>query len=340
MADTASNDLFRLPEDLDSLARMRDQLSDYLNTLERNTDSVNAWLQKSQNGIIVGHHQLNRAVAQKNEKAALQAIQDLGDAAGFVLSMQDFKGQVATAFGTDSAVAKEVARHEPGVPKAILEVLPNITKPDPDAPAPVIRVAPAPVAAEPDPEKKRSIWNPGTWFGKDERAEEEARRDAAAEAERKIEEIKRHWRLVRSELISLQSDRHYYVDSFMDWVGETLAPQQDTDEVEARKLMEKYQNPQFVIDLAVQDYAEVMEVKVGQLRDRALRYSETAALIDEQRIGDFTATLRTLFPKNETTDSKQIKDLLLQDYKVVSFAEMALDRVQSRADQLLLLKMA
>ena len=55
---------FKLPEDLNTLSQMRDQLSDYLNTLERNTDSVNAWLSKNQNDIIVGLHRLNRALAK------------------------------------------------------------------------------------------------------------------------------------------------------------------------------------------------------------------------------------------------------------------------------------
>ncbi|MCC7038623.1 MAG: hypothetical protein IT560_15145, partial [Alphaproteobacteria bacterium] len=340
MADSLpSNADFKLPEDLQTLSQMRDQLSDYLNTLERNTDSVNAWLHKHQNSVIVGHHQLNRSVSLKNEKDALQALKDLGETAGFVLSMQDFKGQAEAAFGADSAVVKEIAKHALGVPKAILEDLPEIKLPDQNAPAAYIPPLPQPELPEAEPEKKRSMWNPATWFGKAEREEEEARKNAEAEAQRKIDEIKRHWRLVRSELIGLQSDRHYYVDSFMDWVGETLAPQK-ADDSEAKKLMEKYQNPQFVIDLAVRDYAEVMEVKVGMVKDRALLYSKTAALIDEQRIGEFAAMLPALFPKSETSESKQLKELLLQDYKVVSFAEMALDRVAKRDDQLLLLKTA
>ncbi len=340
MADSLpSNGDFKLPQDLATLSQMRDQLSDYLNTLERNTDSVNAWLLKHQNSVIVGHHQLNRSVSLKNEKDALQALKDLGETAGFVLSMQDFKGQAEAAFGVDSAVVKEIAKHSLGVPKAILEDLPEIKLPDENAPAAYVPPLPQPELPEPEPEKKRSMWNPATWFGKDERAEEEARKSAEAEAQRKIDEIKRHWRLVRSELIGLQSDRHYYVDSFMDWVGETLSPQKES-EAEAKKLMEKYQNPQFVIDLAVKDYAEVMDVKVGMVKDRALLYSKTAALIDEQRIPEFNALLPGLFPKSETSESKQLKQLLLQDYKVVSFAEMALDRVTKRDEQLLLLQTA
>lgn len=338
MADNLpSTEDFKLPDDVGTLSQMRDQLSDYLNTLERNTDSVNAWLSKHQNTIIVGMHQLNRALSQKDEEKALKAFRDLGETAGFVLSVQDFGKAAEDAFGKDSKFGKEIKKTEAGVPKAIIEDLPELKLPEANAPAAAAAAAPAP---EPEPpkkeESKKSIWNPGTWFkgdsGKSDNAEEEA--------QRKIDEIKRHWRLVRSELISLQSDRHYYVDSFMDWVGETLAPENGTVDPETDKLMEKYQNPQVVIDLALKDYAEVMQVKAGVVRDRALLYSKTAQLIDEQRIAEFATMLPALFPETETVESAQMKALLLQDYGVASFAEMALDRTERRDEQLILLKTA
>lgn len=328
---------FRLPEDLGTLSQMRDQLGDYLTTLERNTDSVNAWLAASQNGIIIGLHQLNRAIAERKEQDAVAALTRLGDAAGFVLTIQDFRSLAETSFGRDGAFAQAVAAIEPGFPKKILEELPEIKLPGADAPA--IAAPPPPPPPPPEPQKpasKKKWWSPGTWFEGDD----DGAANAEEEAQRRIDEIKRHWRLVRSELISLQSDRHYYIDSFMDWVGETLAPEGGAEDPDAAKLMEKYQNPQVVIDLALRDYAEVMEVKAGQLRDRALLYSKTAALVDEQRIAEFSAMLPALFPKTETAETAQVKALLLQDYGVASFAEMALDRTARRDEQLLLLKTA
>ncbi len=334
--DLPSNAQFRLPEDLTSLAQMRDQLSDYLNTLERNTDSVNGWLAKNQNKIIVGHHQLSRAVDGKDEKAALAALQTLGDASGFVLSLQDFSARGAKAFGAKSAFVKAVDNIARGVPAAILEDLPELTMPDPNAPLPQVVAPPAPPQIAPEPEDSKKWWKPASWFQKGG-AEEP---NTEEESQRRIDEIKRNWKLVRSELISLQSDRHYYIDSFMEWIGETLEPEKGVEDPAAAKLMEKYQNPQYVIDLAVQDYAEVIDVKARQLREKALGYSDAAALIDQQRIAEFVASLPKLFPKPETNEARQQKDLLLQDFGVVSFAELALDRVKSRADQFLLLDAA
>lgn len=329
---------FKLPEDLNTLSQMRDQLSDYLNTLERNTDSVNAWLSKNQNDIIVGLHRLNRALAKKSDAEAVKALSGLGEIAGFVLSIQDFKGAAETAFGANSNFAAAAARVQPGIPKNILEDLPEIRLPDETTLRPAMPPAPEPAPEEPKVVKK--WYNPGTWFDKSEERAAEAKKNAEEEAQRKIDEIKRHWRLVRSELISLQSDRHYYVDSFMDWLGEELAPQPGHTDAEAQKLMEKYQNPQVVIDLAMEDYAQVMHVKADALRERALLYSKTAALIDEQKIAEFAAMLPALFPKSETVETQQIKALLLKDFEVTSFADMALSRVHRRDEQLLLLKTA
>src|SRR5262245_4003689 len=119
--DLPSRPQFTLPEDLDSLAKMRDQLGDYLNTLERNTDTVNAWLAKHQNGIIVGLHQLNRGISRRNEQEALTALQKLGETAGFVIAIQDFPALAEGAFGRDSKLVAEIAKLQPGIPKAILE---------------------------------------------------------------------------------------------------------------------------------------------------------------------------------------------------------------------------
>lgn len=338
--DLPSTGQFRLPEDLNTLSTMRDQLGDYLNTLERNTDSVNAWLATNQNDIIVGLHRLNRALGLKDEAGAIKHLKELGDKAGFVLSIQDFGTLADAAFGANSAFVAEAKKVERGIPKRILEDLPEIKMPDPNAPVAVVAPPPPPPVDEEAEKKGKKWWNPGTWFDKSEERAAEARKNSEEEAQRKIEEIKRHWRLVRSELISLQSDRHYYVDSFMDWVGETLAPEKPMTDPEMQRLMEKYQNPQIVIDLAMEDYAQVMDVKANALRERAMLYSKTAALIDEQKIAEFAALLPALFPKHDTVETKQVKDLLLQDYSVASFADMALLRVERRDEQLLLLKTA
>ena len=129
----------------------------------------------------------------------------------------------------------------------------------------------------------------------------------------------------------------------MNWVGETLAPAPAaaapaTPNVD--KLMETYQNPQYVIDLARADYDLVINVKAQGVREKALEYSKTATLIDEQRIPEFAAMLPGLFPKIESNDTKQLKEFLLKDFGAVSFADLALNGVKDRAHQLLLLETA
>lgn len=341
MADTLpSNNPFKLPEDVTTLSQMRDQLSDYLNTLERNTDAINLWLQKNQPQLIMGYHRLVRAVKyQKDEQEALKTLAAFGDAAGFVLSVSDFATLSDAAFGANSTLSQEIRKSQVGVPPKILEELPEIKLPDPNAPPRVIVAPPPPPEPEKEPEKKK-WWQPSGWFKKDNKPAGPDPEEVAAEESRRAEELRRHWRLVRGELISLQSDRHYYIDSFMNWVGETLAPASGTATPNVDKLMETYQNPQHVIDLARSDYDLVINVKAQGVRDKAAAYSQTASLIDEQKIADFVALMPALFPKTETNETKQLKEFLLQDFGVASFADMALTRVKSRADQLLLFETA
>ncbi|MEZ0260884.1 MAG: hypothetical protein ACAH80_07730 [Alphaproteobacteria bacterium] len=345
MADAApSKAEFQLPKNPETLAKMRDQLSDYLGTLERNTDAINAWLQKNQAELITGHHQLVRAIKyQKDETAALKILNGFGDAAGFVAAMQDFTKLADENFGANSTFAQEIKRLQLGVPAKILEELPEMKLPGPEDDQPVIVAAPPPPPPAPEPEKKK-WWQPSGWFGgkKDEGPKGPSQAEIDAENQRREDELRRHWRLVRGELIALQSDRHYYVDSFMEWVGETLAPEdgKPKDDNALAKLMEKYQNPQTVIDLARKDYSDVVDVKAQALRDRAVTYSQTASLLDEQRIDAFTNYLPTLFPKVETNETKQMKEFLLKDFGAASFAELALNHVKDRRKQLDLLEMA
>ena len=322
---------FKLPEDVHLLARLRDQLDDYLSTLERNTDSINGWLSENQNEIIVRHHQLVRAITHdKNETKAEAALKNLGDMTGFVLNLQDFEKLAAEQFGKNSKIVQAIAQAPRGFPARILEELPEISMPkdgEEVAPVAIVPVTNAPVEPE---NPKKGFWSSvGGWFkGKD--PEEEAREQEEA--------VRRHWRNLRSELVSLQSDRHYYIDSFMDWIGENLEP--ENPQAPAAPLMEQYQNPQYVINLAQRDYAEVNEGKTRRLAEQSLSYSHIARTIDEQRIGAFITLLPDLFPKTETQESKQLKTLLLTDYGVASFAELALTHVKDRKDQLALLSAA
>lgn len=333
---------FKLPEDVHLLARLRDQLSDYLSTLERNTDSINEWLTSNQDSIIVGHHQLVRAITHtKDEQKALETFKGLGDIAGFVLNLQDFEALAKSQFGDNSTLAATMRKTAHGFPAKILEDLPEIKMPKDGESVEAVGIVPvsatgtssmpAPKVPELDlPEKKKGFWTSvgGIFKGT----------DPVEEARQKEDAVRRQWRSVRSELVSLQSDRHYYIDSFMDWIGENLAP--EDPKVIADPLMLQYQNPQYVINMAQQDYAEVNEGKTKRLNTQALAYSRIARTFDEQKIDDFIAFLPSLFPKTETAESRNLKKLLLTDYGVASFAELALTQVKDRKDQLALLSTA
>lgn len=318
---------------------MRDQLSDYLSTLERNTDAVNAWLDANRADILLANHRLTRAISQdKNAQEAMRLIKEMGDAAGFVLGLQDFRALATTALGQGAQDLDALIAATPaGLPARILEKLPDLRAPSAaEMAAPV--VAPATLSDEEREAARAKWWNPGSWFGK---SEEQLQAEAQAESARKIADIKRHWGLVKAELISLQSERHYYIDSFMDWIADTMQPEgTPKSEADAAREMLTYQNPQRVIDLAHEDYGRVVHGKAQALCAQARAYCTLAACIDEQDIETFAEKLPALFPVADTPESLLTRTLLLKDFGVASFAELALERVKNREDQMILLKAA
>lgn len=333
MADpTPSTTPFKLPDDVHVLAHLRDQLGDYLSTLERNTDSIREWLSEQQNSIIVGHHRLVRAITfDKNEQKAQKVLGELGETAGFILNMQDFAALAEKQFGKDSKLAQTLSAAKRGFPADILEDLPEVRVPkDGDTVEAIGLQTRVEIPGMEIEEQKKGFWSSlgGMFKGN----------DPEAEARHKEEAIKRHWRNLRSELISLQSDRHYYIDSFMDWVGENLQPEEP--ETSAAALMQQYQSPQYVIELAQNDYAEVNNVRAARLNTQALEYSALAQKLDTQDITGFIALMPGLFPRDETPETKRSKELLLTDFGVASFAELALTHVKADADRIALLSAA
>lgn len=329
MTSSSNVKTFELPSDLGKLALMRDQLSDYLATLERNTDAVNTWLNENKESVILGHHKLFRAVTlDKNEDTAIKVLQGLGTAASFVLSLQDYDALGTAQFGADSAFSKELAKIKPGVPAEILEDLPEISSIDKNNAAEVTFEAKPTTAPAAQEEEKGAWWSSvSNWFKKDTKREEE-------EAKRQEEDVRRKWLDLRRDLIALQSEQHYYVDSFMDWVGETLAPEETGSDTP--DLMLQYQSPAYIIALAQDDYAGVMVTKADLLREDALSYSKLATMLDKQDIKAFAAEIPALFPKEDTTESLHLRSMLLQDFDAVSFTDLALSHPKSRDDQALL----
>lgn len=319
-------------KDLQSLAQLRDELGDYLATLERNTDSVNNWLIANKNNIILFHQRLDRALINKDEATALSLITEMGDAAGFVLSLQDFRTKSEEAFGKDNAFLKAVAGISDSLPAKLQEPLPTLTIPVEEAEE---EAPPLPVVVEPKKEEKKWWSSASSWFKKDTKElaaaeEEKAKKEEAAD-------IYRKWRLVQTEILGLQSDRHYYIDSFMDWVGDTLTPKPldengRTPDVSGKML--QYQDPTYIISLAQGDYQEVVEGKARALREVALSYSRVASAVDRQDIEALKQELKeNVCPKKTTPESDLLKKILLDDYQCKSIDELILTRIKSRKAQ-------
>jgi hypothetical protein len=335
---------FRLPTDVHQLAQMRDLLADYLGTLERNTDAVSEWLTEEQDNIILSHHQLVRAISRKDESAAtgiLESAQAQG-IAGFVLSLQDFTKLSTAAFGAKSALSTLTQKipHDP--PDGILEALPSLIAPNETNHPPALIVQEPEAPAE-TPKKKKGFWSAikeSFTNAEKKAAEEKARQEQ--ERQRQEEETRRRWHTVRKDLISLQSDRHYYVDSFMDWIGESLAPERSAPGDNIDHLMDTYQSPQYVIDAARHDYDRVIGAKTEILHQKALEYSTFAKFIDEYDINAFADMMPKLFSRDDLQREKQYRRILLQDMAAYgdSFVALSLSYPKTREDQFRLLESA
>jgi hypothetical protein len=335
MTDSSSSpENFKLPQDIETLSLLRDQLGDYLSTLERNTDAVNEWLAKNEDAILISHHALARAIRQKDQAAFDKAMKEAGDdVAGFILGFEGFKASFEKSFGKGAFDAFEKKAFS-GVPKKLLEDLPEIKIPEPEevVAAPAIELPPEPVAEPVVEEKKKGFWKK-LFGGGDDAEEAEKEEDPAVVQQRAEEEMKKRWRAMRAELISLQSDNHYYIDSFMKWVVDGMEP--ETAGAHSPAMMDEYQNPDYVIKCAQVDYDNALITKTQNLQEKAIAYSGLAAILDEQDIPELIGFMPTIFKQEKT------KQLLLKSFNVDSFAELALNHYDhDREKQLNLLSEA
>lgn len=294
-------------KDIDMLNDMRDLLGDYLATVERNTDAVNHWLSANRHKIILSHQRLDRAIYQKDEAAAAALIASMGDAAGFVLSLQDFRAKSEAAFGKDNKFLKAAASVKDRLPDALQEPLPRIDSFEKYFP---FLQQDLPVATE----ESEKWWDAASgWFNRKEKRK--------AEQERKLFS---QLQTVQAEILGLQSDRHYYIDSFMEWVADSMG----ANTPDNAALMQQYKNPAHVIALAQADYREAVETRANAVRDAALDYARLAGAIDRQ---DMRWAMDDRLRKNSEAD-RQLQAILLEDYQSLSFAEIILNNVKSRTD--------
>jgi hypothetical protein len=325
---------FTLPEDVDALARMRDRLAAYLETLERNTKTLSDWMNANKETIVLGYHRLNGALGGKDEVAAISAVTQLGPAAGFVLTIGDFSNRVKTTFGENSAVAKHIAKFTSPYPPGVLEDLPEVSDKNANFLSPDVPDAPEIERPKPAEKKKSSggIWSFVKGAFDDPAAE-------AAEAQRLAEEKMEKWRKVRDDMIGLTSNKHYYVDAVMDYIGqaldETTPPDVDTE------IMLAYKHPQFIIDRATEDFDAVNMNKSAGIRATAARYAKIASLFEKKEsVPAMLDAMERLHTGVNESQEAFMRKVLFKDMGIASFSDYALNHVTDAAVQFSLLKKA
>lgn len=331
-----------LEGDVQSLGHLRDQLALALVTMEQNTDRVTAWLKQNREAIIVTRQHLMRAINGK-KKAQLSKIIGAGsqgkysrDVIGFLLSDGEMLAAATTAFGADNADVVALGNIPAGVPAQLIEALPALGIPE-EISDNLVRMqklqdgTPAAPAQADKPAEKQKGGVLSGWF------KSQTQRDTE-DAEAAYQGMLTHWRQIQRDLIGLQSDRHYYIDSFMDWVGENLSP--STPEQNFAAIMTQYRHPSYVIARAQEDYDQALKVRTRSLLDDATTYSNVAQLLDKQDITAFINELPVLFPRPDQTAAAEMRRLLLADFEASSFADIAMQHVIDPAARLALLEAA
>ncbi len=311
------------PQDLRTLLALRD----YLVITGRNTAAANDWLAANENGIILFYQRLNRALNNRNEAKAISLLAEMGDLAGFVLGLQDFNAKAEAAFGKGSAFQKAAAAIPPGLPAGLQESLPEISSLDTDI---LSRIEQDKQLLKIEESLKKPSLSVASWFHRKEKQQQELALD-----------MRRQTHAVRDEILCLQSDRHYYIDSFMDWVADTLAPEMADENgtaPDAGIKMLQYQNPLHIIGHADADHKTAVETKTAVLRDAALRYSRLAEAIDRQDAHDIFRLIDMVYPSVTTHDSKALQNILLQDYHAASLPEIILKQMRSKPSRDFLLQ--
>lgn len=330
-----------LEGDVQSLGHLRDQLALALVTMEQNTDRVSAWLKQNREAIIVTRQHLMRAINGK-KKAQLSKILSATtqgkysrDVIGFLLSDGDMLAAATAAFGADNSDVIALGNIPAGVPAQLIETLPALGIPE-EISDNLVRMqklqdtTAAPAQADKPAEKQKGGVLSG-WF------KSQTQRDTE-DAEAAYQGMLTHWRQIQRDLIGLQSDRHYYIDSFMDWVGENLSP--STPDQNFAAIMTQYRHPSYVIARAQEDYDQALTVRTRALLDDATTYSNVAQLLDNQDITAFINELPVLFPRPDQPASAEMRRLLLADFEASSFADIALKHVTDPAARLALLEAA
>jgi hypothetical protein len=303
-------------ESMDDLAALRDGLKQYLAAAEENAAAISGWFADNREKTILFHHQLVRALDERDDKKAAALIPEMGDIAGTVLSLQDFPALAERTLGRQGAFQKTISHMPPAFPPDLVAPLPEILLQEMDVPASIENVRQA-LATE-DENKQQGL--SGLFHRKEKRRHEET-----------IGTL-HQMRALQQEIVSLPAERHYYIDGVMDWLADRLEPANDTGCDPSAML--QYCNPSYIIGRMRGEYEEKITAGVTALREPAQQYSLLASAIDKQDLRGIVNNLGIAYPRNATPESEMFKRILLADYKAADLRELILthiDRPQQQA---------
>lgn len=295
------------PRDVDkaSLEKLRDELNDYLSTLERNTATINTWLQGNKIDIILAHQKLSRAIGAGDAVLAENIIDGMGEIGGFVLRIQDFEERARMAFGSDHPLLRKIRAMPERFPARLQE----------EAPTPDLQALDLDITVN---HEMRKPPTPEGFSLKKILNKEETRRAAELREElRRQEETK-------ADILGLFDDRHYAIDSFMEWVGEELAADiEQKDERPDPALAKQYRKPSYVLRTAEEDYIRAYQEGARDLNALAMTYASFADAVDRLDSAAVVKQMPLLYPMAKaTSDHFALQQALLADYKAASLTEL------------------
>lgn len=318
--DQKTQEIDRLKLGLSNLRDLRENLEDYLAILESNTQVISKWLRDNHDAVILGYHQLNRAVSFKKDAAQATALLKGFDknVAQFILSIENFDALGKQYFGDSNVFNTALASFQPGPPQDILTPLPVINlPPDEDLYAPMHQ---AQKTKQETQAAKKQSGGVSSWF---KSAEQKAAEKAAVE----IEALVSGWQSTRQQLLDVQNEGFYFVDSFMDWIEEGFSPK--TADVELERIQRRFENPAYIVSCAQRDFDAAQHVEGGKILQKARHYGELASLLDNQNIPAFIQKLPLILPLKETDESAWLHRSLLADFKTTGLLQYALTDVKN-----------
>lgn len=310
----------RIGADITEWEQIRDLLSHKLSIIESKTLAASTWMEDNEKKITKGYDSLVKALQAGDAGAFEKTVSELGDAAGPTLeipvkqddgSQKTFAQLAENGFGKDSAKIKKLIDDTPfGIPQSAYDDVPDM--------------------------------------GFDEELKTEEKKETATAAAAEIEELESRFSGtseqelldqldgLKREVLSLQTDKAYYLDSFMDWIEAGIVPDSDKANSEDPRpeannhLQHSYKNPEFVLTTAQHDFEETVRAYTQQAFGISQDYHALASAFAS---GDAALAVETLAEAEITPYAKRLKEWALESGEKHSFAQWALEGFETRDDQ-------